>query len=119
MTVFTRNKEHHKNLSTSVIYLAHNMVLNKATSGDTYCVNLDCVHGFLSEVQSSDNNDEIGNNQETGGKEGTSECEQSDCKQLQLSPNGMMSVPNFMKILCAGVVGQEHMKGFTVWELRI
>jgi hypothetical protein len=50
MTVFTRNKEHHKNLSTSVIHLAHNTVLNKATSGDTYCVNLDCVHGFLSEV---------------------------------------------------------------------
>jgi hypothetical protein len=27
------------------------------------------------------------------------------------------SAPNFMKILYAGVVGQEHMKGFTVWEL--
>jgi hypothetical protein len=57
MTIFARNKAHHKNLSTSVIPLVCSMSQNKATNEDDIVSVLDCADGNLSKVESSDSDD--------------------------------------------------------------
>jgi hypothetical protein len=78
MTIFARNKVHHAKLSSSIIPLVYNMVQNKMTSDDNIMSILDCVDENLSEVESSDNDNETGDNQESDRKSGTTDSEQSD-----------------------------------------
>jgi hypothetical protein len=71
MTIFARNKVHCKSLSTSLICkLAQNKVIS-----DDSVVNFGLCR-TTSELQSSDSDNEIGYNQETDCKCGTSGCEQ-------------------------------------------
>jgi hypothetical protein len=57
------------------------MAQNKVTSDDIVSL-LDCVDENLSEAESSDRNNEIGDNQESDCKSCTSDSEQSDSQAV-------------------------------------
>jgi uncharacterized Fe-S radical SAM superfamily protein PflX len=59
MTKFSRNKAHFRSLSTSAIPLVCNIAQNKVTSDDTES-SLDRVDENLSDVESSDSDNEVG-----------------------------------------------------------
>jgi hypothetical protein len=67
MTIFAGHKAHLKNLSISAIPLIH-MVQNKMINYENIVSVLDCVDENLSEVESSDSDNEISKNQESGHK---------------------------------------------------
>jgi hypothetical protein len=52
------------------------MVQNKVTNDDDIVTIFDCVDDNFSEVESSDSDNEIGDNQESDHKSGTSDSEQ-------------------------------------------
>jgi hypothetical protein len=54
MSIFTRSKANHKNISISAIPLVHNVVQNKVNSDDNTASVLDCVAENLSEAESSE-----------------------------------------------------------------
>jgi hypothetical protein len=57
MAIFARNKGHRETFSTSIIPLVRNVVQKKVGNVSF----LDCVHENISEVESSDSDNEIGN----------------------------------------------------------
>jgi hypothetical protein len=62
MTIFDKNRGHCKSLSTSIITLVCNVAHNKAISNDDIVSVQNCVDEKLSETESSDSDNEIGDN---------------------------------------------------------
>jgi hypothetical protein len=72
MTIFARNKH-----SIKTFQLVCNIVQNEATSDDDTVSILDCVGENLSEVESSNSNNEICDNQKPHCKSDASDSEQN------------------------------------------
>jgi hypothetical protein len=78
------------------------MVQNKVTSDDDIVSILDCVHENLPDVECGDSHNEIGDNQESDCKSGTSDSEQTD-EQAASVVTAWCDVKQQMKLWLLGV----------------